>query len=63
MQVIINTHEATKTTANDVERKHYTVGQLIAELKQYDGDAPVIIKNLNTGNFGSIDFQGLTTTS
>lgn len=60
-QVIINTHEADNNTASDVERRHYTVAQLIAELNQCDSAAEVVIKNLKTGKFGSIDFQGITT--
>jgi len=34
--IVLNTHEATEDTANNVERRHYTVAQLIAELKKYD---------------------------
>lgn len=59
MNLVINTHEATDDTAEAVDRKHYTVDQLIAELKKYDGRSEVVIKNLNTGKYGSIDFQGL----
>lgn len=58
--ITINTHEATDNTAADVERKHYTVAQLIAELQNCDPEAEVVIKNLNTGKYGSINFQGVT---
>lgn len=60
-QVIINTHEATNKHAEYVQRRHYTVAQLIAELQKYDEEATVIIKNLNTGKYGSINFRGVTT--
>lgn len=60
MQVIINTHEADNNSAGEVERRHYTVAQLIAELQQCDGNAEIVIKKLGTGKFGSINFQGIT---
>lgn len=60
MQLVINIHEQTGDKASDVERKHYTVSQLIAELKKYNDDDEVSVRNLATNKFGSIDFQGLT---
>lgn len=56
----INVHDQSDSSPKDVERKHYTVAILIAELRRYDPNADVVIKNLNTGTFGSIDFHGLT---
>lgn len=56
----INTHTADENNAFEVERRHYTVAQLIAELDQYDDDTEVVIKDLNTGKYGSIDFQGVS---
>lgn len=61
--VVINTHEASDKTAESVERRHYTVAALIAELQRFDGSAEVVVKNLNTGTFGSIDFQGVAKTA
>ena len=59
-QVIINTHEADAKSAPEVDRQHYTVATLIAELNQCDPNASVVIKNLNTGKFGCINFQGIS---
>lgn len=56
----INTHTADANTAADVERRHYTVAQLIAELNNYDGDTEIVIKDLGTGKYGSISFQGIS---
>lgn len=56
----INAHTADAANASDVERRHYTVAQLIAELNKYDGDTEVVIKDLGTGKYGSIDFQGVS---
>lgn len=56
----INVHDQSDATASAVERRHYTAAQLIAELQKYDGNTEIIIKNLNTGLYGSIDFQGLS---
>jgi len=56
----INVHEQTNLKSTEVERRHYTAAQLIAELQKYDGSSEIIIKNLNTGTYGSIDFQGLS---
>lgn len=56
----INVHDQVADTAIEVERRHYTVAQLIAELQKYDGDTEVVVKNLATGSFGSINFQGLS---
>lgn len=58
-QVIINTHEADANSAAEVDRQHYTVATLIAQLKNCDPNATLVIKNLNTGKFGSINFQGV----
>lgn len=55
----INVHTADVENANEVERRHYTVAQLIAELKRYDEDTQVIIKDLGTGKYGSIAFHGV----
>lgn len=60
MNLALNIHEQTEATASEVERKHYTVAQLIAELNRYNSDDTVIVRNLATGKFGSLDFQGLT---
>lgn len=59
--LIINVHEQIDETSTQVERRHYSVAQLIAELQKYDGSSEIVIKNLNTGKYGSIDFQGLST--
>lgn len=57
----INVHiEPTTTTAGQIERRHYTVAALIAELQKYEGNTEVVVKDLNTGSFGSIDFRGLS---
>lgn len=58
--VIINTHEADANTADEVERKHYTVAQLIVELQRYDGETEIVVKNLHTGKYASINYQGLS---
>lgn len=56
----INIHTPDAELAAEVERRHYTVAQLIAELDQYDDDAEIVIKDLGTGKFSSIDFQGVS---
>jgi len=56
----INVHEQDLPDVIMVDRRHYTVAQLIAELSKYDGETEIVVKNLSTGNYGSIDFQGLT---
>lgn len=56
----INVHDQVSDTAIEVERRHYTVAQLIAELQKYDADTEIVIKNLSTGSYGSINFQGLS---
>ena len=53
--ITINVH-----ITGNTERRHYTVAQLIAELQTKSPEATVIIKDLNTGTVGSIDFQGLS---
>lgn len=58
--VAINTHEADVDNANEVDRRHVTVANLIAQLQQYPADAEVVIKNLNTGKYGSLNFQTLS---
>lgn len=60
MNLIINVHSQDQAMANDVDRRHYTVKALIAELSKYDDNDELVIRDLNTGKFGSIDFQGLT---
>lgn len=60
MNLAINIHEQDDNSASKVERKHYTVAQLIAELSKYNSDDGIVVRNLATGKFGSIDFQGLT---
>ena len=60
MTLAINIFETESDTSSDVERRHYTVGQLIAELKEYDGETEIVIKNCLTGKYGAIDFQGLS---
>lgn len=56
----LNVHEQDSPDVIMVDRRHYTVAQLIAELQKYDGETEIVIKNLNTGNYGSINFQGLS---
>lgn len=58
--VVINTHEADADKANEVDRRHVTVANLIAQLQQLPGDAEIVIKNLNTGKYGSLNFQTLS---
>lgn len=56
----INIHEEDEFQSKDIDRRHYTVAQLIAELKAFDGDTPIVIKKLNRDTYCSIDFRGVS---
>ena len=56
----INVHTPDAKSAADVDRRHYTVAALIAELNKYDGETVVVVNHLAAGKFGSIDYQGLS---
>ena len=56
----INIHEEDEFQSKDIDRRHYTVAQLIAELKAFDGDTPIVIKKLNRAAYCSIDFSGVS---
>ena len=61
MLVKINLHNEKVATAEEVARKHYTVSQLIAELKQLDPDAFVVAQDMLTNEYQAIDFRGVET--
>lgn len=56
----INIHEEDEFQSKDIDRRHYTVAQLIAELKAFDGDTPIVIKKLDRTAYCSIDFRGVS---
>jgi len=59
--ITINVHiEKEAKSFTDIERRHYTVGQLIAELQQYEKSVEIVVLNMNNGSYGSLDFMGVT---
>lgn len=59
--VKINLHNEKATKASGVARRHYTVGQLIAELQCYNKDAIVVAQDMLTNEFQALDFRGVET--
>lgn len=57
--VKINLHNEKVAKANDVARRHYTVAQLIAELKQFDPEATIVAQDMLTNEYQALDFRGV----